>query len=97
MIEELQTKCFFIVDKCDAMYQMPDGGNKVEIQLKDLHDMNPSLLLLISATHLSVVLILVNELGVDVDLKKIGKSDDYVGIKQIKPLMLDRKEVFLKL
>jgi hypothetical protein len=96
MIEELQTKFVLIVDECDAMCQTPDAHNLVEIQLKDLFDMNPCLLLLISATTISVVTILVSQFKVDVEVMRIGESDQYVGIEEIKPLMLDGKEVFLE-
>lgn len=88
-----------IVDEADAMYRTPAKVQKFEKALQKLLGMKAAMEIYISATPMPLILELMyaeNITGNDIDLLNLQPKEDYVGLEDIKPLTINKKEVYLE-
>lgn len=98
---EEDRKFLVVVDECDSFYRTKDKSQKMEQAYERLMDMNPSLIVMISATPIPLILDIVAEEANSIrsrglTMHNVEPIDDYVGLDQIQPLEIDGKKVYLE-
>mmetsp|Transcript_23197 Transcript_23197/g.64491 ORF Transcript_23197/g.64491 Transcript_23197/m.64491 type:complete len:880 (+) Transcript_23197:70-2709(+) len=88
-------KFIVINDECDALYRTLEGTQAMEKAHHALMNLGPSLRIEISATPMPTILILVMELGLNLEIMPIGQSDDYLGIEKMLPFQKEGEDVFI--
>ena len=83
------------VDECDAMNRTPDNHQKFEQAYERLMDMNPSLIIQISATIIPTILDVVDEKA-DIEFFNLESRDDYNGLERFQHLVVDGNKVYLR-
>jgi hypothetical protein len=88
-------KFIVVNDECDSLYRTENSTQKMEIAHNMLMKLGPCLRLEISATPMPTIIIL-HKKGIQLELMKIGTSDDYSGIEEMEPFISQNgKEVYL--
>lgn len=88
-------KFMVIVDECDAMYRTHARSQKMEMAYDRLMAKNPCLSVMISATPIPLFLLLC-DVDNDIPMFSLETKEEYMGIHDMKPLMVAGKAVRLK-
>jgi hypothetical protein len=88
------TKFVLAVDECDAMDRTFDKSQKFEIAYEELLDLNPCLVVKVSATIIPTVLLLM-EKRENFKFFNLTEFEEYYGLDQIKPFVMNGEEVYV--